>query len=137
MSNYTGMGGQNRDDWNFKYSAGELAVAAAKQLSYRKGRVDVWEKKKGEVMQRIKDSGLTIYESQAEKMSSYTNSGDNRARVLVDPKHQKDLDEATGKIQEHRLLVKEYTAWVQVLEAQPGVLQYDLKVADWMFFFGK
>lgn len=136
MSHYTGLGGQNRDDWTFKYSAGELAVAAAKQLDYRLLRVAAWEKKKGEVMQRIKDSGLTIYESQAEKMSSYSDS-DNRARVLVDPKYQKDLDEATNKIKEHRLLVKEYEAWVQVLKAQPGILQYDLKVADWMFFFGK
>lgn len=124
----------NRDNWEFEYTASVLAENAAKQRNYRVSRVEAWKKKKAEIMEDIKNSGLTVTESLSEKMSSY--SSNRGARVVVDEKLQEDLDEAVEKIRAHEELAKKYDGWVQVLSANPHS-RLKLKHDDWMFFFGK
>lgn len=133
------MNTENRDEWEFEYTASTLAKAAAAQRDYRLGRVKVWEGKKAEIMDKIKSEGLTVHETVAEKMSSfsnYTTPVAGHAQVMVDATLQRDLNECATKIHEHRNLAVEYDGWVQVLEANHES-RLKLKHADWMFFFGK
>lgn len=125
----------NRQDWEFEYTASKLADAALAQRDYRLKRVEVWTGKKEETIAKIRQSGLEVHESVADKMSNYTVSA-NSAQIVVDITLQRDLNECVSKIHENRALAKSYDAWLQVLEANPEV-RLKLKHADWMYFFGK
>jgi hypothetical protein len=130
-----------RSDWEFEYTAAKLAAAATAQRDFRIGRVEAWEAKKAEVLQKIKDSGISVSESLADLMGStmpkYSNAGHGRgAHITIDSTLQDDLSECVEKIREHTRLRNEYAAWVQVLEANPEQ-RLKLHNDDWMFFFGK
>lgn len=130
-------GEMNRNDWEFEYTAKVLADAAQQQKDYRLSRVKVWEEKKAEVMARIKDSGITVHESVADKMSQYTVSNMGHGpRIQLDPTMQADLSECAGKIQLHREMATGYDGWIQMLNANPEA-RLRLKHNDWMYFFGK
>jgi hypothetical protein len=127
----------NRNEWEFEYTASTLAKAAHAQRTHRLSRVEVWESKKTEIMQKVKTSGLTIHEGVAASLSNYTNSiGGEGAQVMVDATLQRDLNECVKKIRAHRDMATEYDGWVQVLEANPES-RLKLTHGDWMFFFGK
>jgi uncharacterized protein (DUF2147 family) len=133
------MNMQNRTEWEFDYTASSLAAAATAQRDHRLSRVKAWEEKKGEVMAKIKDTGLTVHESVAEQFgNSYQNATQANfgAQVMVDNTLQRDLNECVGKINQHRASAKEYDGWIQVLEGNPDS-RLKLKHDDWMFFFGK
>lgn len=138
------MSESNRHEWEFEYTANKLAAAAQAQRDFRASRVEAWEKKKEEVMKKIKDSGLTVHEDLASGMTGtvnamskyHTTSADYGPQVLVDPMMQRDLNEAHGKIKAHRELQKQYDGWLQVLEANPES-RLKLTHDDWLFFFGK
>lgn len=133
-------GAANRPAWEFNYTGQVIANAAVEQRDYRRSRVSVWEDQKIIVMKEIRETGLTITDSEAEKLSSmsYTtsNRGGHGPRVVIDDGMQERLTECQQKIDEHRGLVKQYEAWIQVLEANPHQV-LKLTHADWMFFFGK
>lgn len=130
-------GNMNRDDWEFEYTASNLATAAKGQRDFRLGRVKVWEEKKAEVMAKVKETGLTVHEGVAAQMANYTTSAHQQgATVMVDATLQRDLNECVTKIRTHRAAATEYDAWVQVLEANPEA-RLKLKHDDWQFFFGK
>lgn len=126
----------NREFWEFEYTCNALAIAAEVQKEYRLSRVKAWEDKKAEIMAKIKDTGLTVHESVAEKMSSYSNNVNPFATVMVDKRMQEDLTEAVTRIKTHRDLARHYDGWVQMLNANPEA-RVKLKHSDWMFFFGK
>jgi hypothetical protein len=126
----------NRGSWEFEYTARDLAKAAEAQKTYRLSRVTVWEGKKDEVMQKIKDGGLTVHEGVAAQLSSYSNSVRGGASVMVDPTLQTDLSECVSKIQDHQKAATEYDGWIQMLSANAEA-RLKLKYHDWMFFFGK
>lgn len=129
----------NRNVWEFEYTARNLATAAKGQRDFRLSRVEVWEGKKGEVMAKIKESGLTVHEGVAAQLQgTYTtsNAGYGGAQVMVDSTLQRDLNECMAKIQQHRNLANQYDSWLQVLDANPDA-RLKLKLDDWMFFFGK
>lgn len=126
----------NRNDWEFEYTASTLAKAAESQRDYRRRRVEVWEGKKAEIMEKIKTTGLTVHEGVAAGLSSYSNTGQGGASVMVDVTLQKDLNECVSKIRTHQSAATEYDGWIQVLQANPEA-RLKLKHADWMFFFGK
>lgn len=131
-------GEMNRNNWEFEYTARMLADAAQQQKDYRLSRVTVWEGKKAEVMARIKESGITVHESVADKMTSYTvsNMGRNGPQITIDTTMQRDLSECAEKIQTHRQAATEYDGWIQMLNDNPED-RVKLKHNDWMYFFGK
>lgn len=127
----------NRDEWEFEYTASNLAKAALAQRDHRDTRAKAWEEKKAEVMTKIKDTGLSVHESVADQFSNYTTTAGNvGAQITVDARLQRDLTECQTKIREHRSARTEYDSWVQVLEANPEA-RLKLTHNDWMFFFGK
>ena len=130
----------NRHEWEFEYTAANLAKAAAAQRDFRAGRVELWAGKKAEVMQKIKDSGISVTESMADLLSNsgkYGNTVSGRgAHITIDATLQGDLSECVEKIRHHAALRDQYNAWVQVLEANPES-RLKLTHDDWMFFFGK
>lgn len=127
-----------REEWTFEYTAMKLADAAAAQAAFRRTRFEFWSGKKSEVMQKIRDSGLTIHEDIALGLldKTYSNSMRAGAQVLVDPTLQKDLTECVTKMQHHSERARQYDGWEQVLRGNPEarvLLDHD----DWMFFFGR
>lgn len=127
-----------REEWTFEYTAAKLADGASAQAAYRRARFDFWAGKKAEVMQKIRDSGLTVHEDISLGLmdKTYSNSLRAGAQVLVDPMLQKDLTECVGKMQHHGERARQYDGWEQVLRGNPEarvLLNHD----DWMFFFGK
>lgn len=129
-----------REEWTFKYTAANLAAAAAAQAEFRRNRFEFWRSKKAEVMHKIKDSGLTVHEEIATALldKSYVSTSALRqgAQVLVDPTLQKDLNECVTKMQRHADKARHYDGWEQVLRGNPDAL-VELDHDDWMFFFGK
>lgn len=123
----------NRYGWEFGYTAKNLAQAAAKQRTFRNGRVEFWSQKKKEVMEKIKTSGISVHESPGATVNYTTAAG---GQVMIDATLQKDLTECHNKIQEHMRMATIYDGWVQVLEANPD-LHLQLTHADWLFFFGR
>jgi hypothetical protein len=132
---YVGDGHGNRDDWEFEYTARDVAKAAKAQLEYRQGRVKFWEGKKAEVISEIKEKGLDVYEPEADKMSNYTGGGGG-AQIKMDPALQLRLTEASNKIRENKQKVAEYEGWVQVLEGNSEA-RISLTHDDWLYFFGR
>lgn len=132
-----------RDEWEFQYTAAKLADAAAQQLAFREGRVQVWEAKKAEVIAEIKANGLNVEESIADMLTnaSYAKFSQTRsereATVTIDMKMRRDLQECGEKIREHTDLRNQYKAWLQVLQAQDEQHVLKLHHDDWIFFFGK
>ena len=128
----------NRTDWEFEYTASHLATAAKAQRDFRLSRVMAWEEKKTEVMQKVKDTGLTVHEGVAAEMAgtTYSNHAQGGAHVMVDATLQRDLNDCVSKIRTHREAAAEYDGWLQVLDANPES-RLKLKHDDWMFFFGK
>lgn len=126
-----------REEWTFEYTAAKLAEAAAAQAIFRRKRFEFWSDKKAEVMQKIKDSGLTVHEDIAagllDKSYSTRSTG---AQVLVDPTLQKDLNECVRKMEAHSERARQYDGWEQVLRGNPEA-RVQLDHDDWMFFFGK
>lgn len=126
-----------REEWTFEYTAARLADAAASQAGFRRMRFDFWRTKKEEVLQKIRDSGITVHEDIALGLLDKTYSSHRAgAQVLVDPTLQKDLTECVTKMQHHSERARQYEGWEQVLRgnAEARVL---LDHDDWMYFFGK
>jgi hypothetical protein len=125
-----------KHEWEFEYTASTLAIAAEAQRDFRKARVDAWEAKKAEVMEKVKTSGLTVHEGPAASMNNYTTANMGGAHVMVDTTLQADLSECVTKIKQHRDAIRQYEGWVQVLQANPES-RLKLHQDDWLFFFGK
>lgn len=130
------MGTTNRNEWEFEYTAANLASAAETKRNYHKKRLEIWETKKTETMEKVKSSGLTIHEGVMGSAYNNTNTMMPGATVMVDATLQKDLNECTSKITAHRGLVNEYSSWLQFLDSNPEA-RLKLKQQDWMFFFGR
>lgn len=128
-----------REEWTFEYTAAKLADAAAAQAAFRRSRFEFWSAKKAEVMQKIRDSGLSVHEDIALGLldKTYSNSLVRAgAQVLVDPTLQKDLTECVNKMQHHSERARQYDGWEQVLRGNSEA-RVHLDHDDWMFFFGK
>lgn len=130
-----------RHEWEFEYNASQLASAAEAQLEFRRQRIKVWEEKKAEVMTRIRESGIDVSESIADKMSSakyqLSTHSDRGPVIRINTEMRDDLSECVDKIQNHTKLQNEYAAWVQVFRAQQPHLSLKLQHDDWVYFFGK
>lgn len=130
------MSGGNRDEWEFEYTARNLAAGAKAQREFRLGRVMWWTEAKAKIMAEVKESGLEISESVAASISNYATSAMAGPQVMVRADLQKKLSECHGKIQSHQQAADEYDGWVQVLDANPDN-RLKLTQGDWLYFFGK
>lgn len=130
-----------RHEWKFNYAANKLAEAAEAKKAWHSDRLKWWSDKKDEVMKLIKSEGIEIDESLAEQLDAnktkFSNAYANRGpSVGIRNDLVNDLEEAAGKVTEHRNKIREYDGWHQVMSSQGGNV-FDLNQDDWMFFFGK
>lgn len=123
-----------RNDWEFPYSIGELNIASKVKHDHHMARLQWWNDKKAETIDKVKAEGIEIDESLADQIS---NSYGRGAQVQIRNDLVKDLQECVSKIREHRERVTEYDAWLQVLSAQSATRQLLLNQNDWLFFFGE
>lgn len=124
-----------RKDWVFTYSCADLLKAATEKRDYHQKRVEWWDSKKKEVIEKVKAEGLEIDESLAEGFKSASNYV-RGPQVMVRTDLQADLNESVERLKANRELVKQYNGWIEVLTANPNVSQ-DLDLDDWLFFFSK
>lgn len=122
-----------RNDWEFPYSIGELNIASKVKHDHHMARLQWWNDKKAETIDKVKAEGIEIDESLADQIS---NSYGRGAQVQIRNDLVKDLQECVSKIREHRERVTEYDSWLQVLSAQSATRQLLLNQKDWLFFFG-
>ena len=126
-----------RDEWEFEYTATEIADGAAAQKEHRLSRVAAWTEAKAKVMAEVKESGIEVSESLAADMKSYSNATTGYGpQVMVRGDLQKKLTEAHQKIATHTRAAAEYDGWMQVLRANPEQ-RLKLTQEDWLYFFGK
>lgn len=127
-----------RQSWKFPYTADILWKAAAKKSEHFKSRLDWWTKKRAEIIKKIKDEGLEFDDSLAANNAlTFSNATYSRGpTVNIRNDLLRDLQECSGKIQEHENNVKNYVAWIEVLHSQ-GQSTFNLHQDDWLFFFGK
>lgn len=123
-----------RNDWEFEYTAGNLADAAEKQKAHRLERKQAWIDQYRDIQAKIKDGGVTIHESVSKHMGNTTSYGHD-PEVQIDPKLSKDLKEAHRRIQTHDDAAREYDGWIQVLRANKED-RLKLNHGDWLYFFG-
>ena len=127
---------ENRKEWEFEYTAADLATAARSQFEYRLGRVRWWQEARETVMHEIKESGIEVSESLAMGTANYTSKQLRGPQVMVRADLQDKLTEAHQKIQQHQALADEYDAWTRVLDAHPQS-RLKLTAEDWRYFFGR
>lgn len=128
------MNEQQRDKWEFEYTAARLAEASSAKRDKHKSKFEWWEKKKTEVMQKIRETGIEIRDSVA---ASYSNTkGNYGPQIEISEGMQRDLSECQSKILEHNKLVSQYDGWCQVLQANPEA-RLKLTHDDWLYFFGE
>jgi hypothetical protein len=125
-----------RKEWRFPYSTVKVLDGAKAKAIFHAGRLEFWQKKQAETMERIKSDGLQVQTSLAGANYSNVNRGFG-AQVVVDATLQRDLDECETKIHEHRSKADTYRGWVEVLAAQRGDVTLELDHEDYLFFFGK
>lgn len=135
-----------REKWKFQFKADEVKTAAQSKFTFHTERTKWWTEKKEEVMNEIKTSGISIDESIVDELgkSGYSgyqtlnvrSLGAGSPQVRIDPNLVQRLNEAHGKIAEHKEKVKAYTAWVEVLTAG-GTQLLTLDHEDYIFFYGR
>jgi hypothetical protein len=128
-----------REDWKVPYSNMELAKAAEKKIGVHNDRRARWLKKKTDLIEEIKNKGITVTESVVDELMKMDYSNATRAfggpTVQIDAGLQSQLIEATRKVHEHIAKRDEYRAWHAMMTGIPGQ-QFELDHDDWMFFFG-
>lgn len=128
-----------RDEWEFDYTASKLAEGAKIQKEFRLSRVTWWSDAKEKLMAEVKESGLEVNESVADKAGYLSNVIGTRSMaptISIKPELQQKLQECHQKINSHQQAAAEYDGWVQVLEANPES-RLKLTQGDWLYFFGK
>lgn len=123
-----------RTEWNFPYTADVLLEAAKRKIAHHKSRLAFWERKKGETMGKIKESGIEIDESLAEDDFKLSNSYRRGPTVQINNELLRDLEECVTKIKEHKSKTEGYLAWAEVLGSQ-GKASFPLNQDDWLYFF--
>lgn len=129
----------NRASWKFTYAADKLLEAAITKKTWHAGRLDWWHNKRTEVEALIRSEGIEIDESvgvgSLTSTSNYSNAG-RGPQVSIRNDLVRDLSECVQKTSEHEAKIRDYSAWIQVLESQ-GQASLELHQDDWLFFFGK
>lgn len=137
-----------REKWKFQFKADEVNAAAGAKVKFHTDRLAWWQGKKEEVMTEIKTTGISIDESIVDELGKAgyagyqtltvqnARFGNAAPQVRIDPALVQRLNEAHGKIEEHKGKVKAYTAWVEVLGAGGSQL-LTLDHEDYLFFYGK
>lgn len=123
---------QRRNEWKFSYTAASLADAAKKKTAWRRERCAWWQNEYKKVMNKVKESGISVSESLATKYSSNMGHG---PQVMVDSDLQKQLTECHVKIREHNQAARDYAGWEQMLSANK-TQSVELNIGDWLYFFG-
>lgn len=126
----------NRKNWEFEYTAGDLAQAATAKKAFHEETLVFWKQKKNGVVAEVKEKGLEVSESLADLAYTSNLSGGMGARLVVKNEYQEQLNECHAKIVEHTTKVKEYDGWIQMLEAN-SKNRISLDIDDYLFFYGR
>lgn len=124
---------ENRNTWKFHYTIAEVLVGAQEKLEFHKQRVDFWTKKKEETVEKIRSSGLEFNDT----VSDIFSNSRRTQTVTVDDRLSEDLRECNDMLEKNVKLVREYSGWVEFLDANIGMPDIELTQADWLYFFSK
>jgi hypothetical protein len=126
-----------KGNWQFAYTAAQLAQAATRKMEFHTERLAWWKQKRASVMATIRSEGIEINEKIAlEYRSPKSGDWNNGSQVMIRNDLQKALHECQDKLSHHTGKLSEYSGWHQLLNANPSTTQ-QLDIEDWLFFFEK
>lgn len=116
-----------RKEWLFEYTAGALLIAAESEFDRREKRLDYWKDKRDEVLEQLKEEGLSV----TQWNEGYTKSSmGNRIDVEFDAKLMTRLRECENFLEKARIEKKEYVMWIQVFSEYPETKTLQLDAED-------
>lgn len=105
-----------RSEHRFQFSASQIAAAAKQEAEYHEARVKFWQAEYASAVQTVRaTAGVEIKEVAV--------TGGMRADVVVhygDPSAYRRMQEAFGKIQDHRVAAERYRTDERVYGSQVG-----------------
>ena len=122
-----------RSEWQFTYPACDIGVAAAQKRDYHRGRVEFWSKKRDALLEKIKESGITVTDSFIETVYACATPTLRGAQVMIDPEMHKQLGECQEKVKHHEDLAHTYEKFSLALCDK--TIDIPLTVDDINFFF--
>ena len=124
-----------RKEWEFAYTAAQLAEAASRKVAFHRERLAWWKDKRASVMATIRAEGIEINERIAlEFRSPKSRDWNLGSELMIRNDLKKDLSECQDKLSDHTDKLSEYSGWLQMLQANPSTTQ-QLDIDDWLFFF--
>jgi hypothetical protein len=126
-----------REQWKFRYTAGQLADAVQQKIAHHEERHAFWNGRRETIIAQIKADGIEVNEKSvlqyaSPKMRDYQQGGD----IMIRNDLRKALSEVYEKLAYHTGRKDTYDGWRQVLTANTA-LPLDLDMNDWLFFFGR
>lgn len=126
-----------RDQWKFRYTAGQLAEAAQSKIAFHRDRLDFWEARRKEIIGRVKADGIevnekTVLQSPSPKLRDFQQGGE----IVIRNDLRKSLAESYEKLAYHTGRHDTFDGWRQVLGANAED-SIELDIEDWLFFFGR
>lgn len=118
-----------RAEWEFIYTAEEVAEAAERKVKYHGDRAAWWEGESKKAEEELKQKGFE-YRSRERSMGA-------DIEIVGDPELAKRVSTSKQKIREHREKEELFSTWVRALKAvtKHGKSQeLTLTIADILFF---
>jgi hypothetical protein len=130
----------NRDTWNFRYSAKQLAEATRAKIDHHTERLDYWNSQREQLIAEIRADGIEVNEKTvlrgAERTSIKGRDWSQGGDVMIRNDLRKALEETYQKLAYHTSRRDQYAGWLQAFTDNPEN-SHELDMDDWLFFFGK
>lgn len=115
-----------REDWEFQFTAKEVAEAAEKVSSYHRGRQQHWDERARNLATEIRETGVELKE--------ITVTGGSRFEAHVNNSLGNQLSEAKSKADSHKMTADKYADWGFALRTLAPSQTLSLDVTDVTFF---
>ena len=126
-----------RENWNFTYTAAQLAKAATQKILYHEECLKVWVARRTSVIATIRSDGIEVDESALQFINNpKARDWDLPTEVMVRNDLRKELTDCTRKLAYHTERRDTFDGWRQALQANPDC-SHALDIDDWLFFFGR
>jgi hypothetical protein len=119
-----------RDKHVFRFTAGQIAAAAKAEAQYHRDRIAFYQGEYAGAVSRLKDTARVEFRE-------FEVTGGKRTDLVVnygDPAAYNRMQEAYGKMTEHRRAAEMLESDAMLYATQPPVHMYDLDVSDVAYY---
>lgn len=115
-------GTQNRENWTFVYTAGDLIAACAERLVYHHGRHSHWENEIIEAEKALQAKGLEF------RYREYT--GGAAVEIVGDPELAKHCATCQSSMNKHQMAIERMERWKRLFEHSAIAERFELTQDD-------